>query len=399
MDRISWLAQRLTATAWAGVELMRTLDPYLRPTFDATLRQPIQDAVQWLINAGRSDQHLGIAQERAEPDEDALTKAIIDVLGRLMERDYPPGSILRAGNTKTYAVVPGEFTVHKGLAPNLRHGVFARPDTFPVWVRLAGPGPHAPPDIRDNGILSIGVKLMGVPGEKLLDDENSTQDFTAITTPTTTTASLAENLAYREHVFADSPLLYFLNPRSPHLLALAMQALYAKTHVNPLGALYWSCVPYLLGAGQAMKYRLVPVDPPGGRVGWNPPDNYLQQALIRTLAGADAAFDFQVQVQTDPHRMPVEDATVIWPERLSPYQSVATVSIGQQVVDPQAQFELADRLSFNPWHALPEHQPLGNQNRARRTIYRQLAALRQTANGTRHREPTPWVPTNGDRRR
>ena len=34
-----------------------------------------------------------------------------------------------------------------------------------------------------------------------------------------------------------------------------------------------------------------------------------------------------VQVQTDPHQMPIEDATVKWPERLSPYVPVARLRL------------------------------------------------------------------------
>ena len=49
---------------------------------------------------------------------------------------------------------------------------------------------------------------------------------------------------------------------------------------------------------------------------------------------------------------------------------------------------LADTLRFNPWHALPKHRPLGNQNRARRTIYATLADVRQRMNATPHVEPT-----------
>ena len=45
-------------------------------------------------------------------------------------------------------------------------------------------------------------------------------------------------------------------------------------------------------------------------------------------------------------------------------------------------------LRFNPWHALPEHRPLGNQNRARRTIYATVADVRQRMNATPHVEPT-----------
>jgi hypothetical protein len=39
---------------------------------------------------------------------------------------------------------------------------------------------------------------------------------------------------------------------------------------------------------------------------------------VRTLAAGDWEMDFVVQVQKDPHLMPLEDATVKWPERLVP---------------------------------------------------------------------------------
>jgi hypothetical protein len=52
------------------------------------------------------------------------------------------------------------------------------------------------------------------------------------------------------------------------------------------------------------------------------------------------------------------------------------------------QFAVADRLSFNPWHALPEHRPLGNQNRARRAIYLRLSGLGQS--NERHTARGPW---------
>ncbi|BCJ75964.1 hypothetical protein CS0771_55080 [Catellatospora sp. IY07-71] len=387
-----WWQRRLNDTVMAAVQLTRRADPYVRPAFDATLRQPLQDAVQWLINAGRRDEHLGIAEESIRPGEAADAAAIADLLEAVTLPKYPPGAMLRAGNTKTYGVVRGEFTVHDGLPGHLRHGVFAQSRTYPAWVRLSGPGPSAPPDIRDNGILSIAVKLMGVPGRKLLDDEQHTQDFTALSAPMFTTPDVAANVQLQRHLAAGIPILYFLNPGYPGLLNAIMQALYARTHTSPLETPYWSCVPYLLGPDQAMKYRLTPTTDTRTAVGWNPPDDYLQQALIHTLHHTDAHFTFDVQLQTDPHRMPIENATVIWPEHLAPHQTVATLTIPQQTIDPAEQFHLADRLRYNPWHALEAHRPLGNQNRARRAIYQQLAQLRQNANGTTPHEPTAAEP-------
>ncbi|MGX8904081.1 hypothetical protein ACR820_02160 [Streptomyces netropsis] len=163
--------------------------------------------------------------------------------------------------------------------------------------------------------------------------------------------------------------------------------MYARTHSSPLEARYWSCTPCLLGEGQAMQYSVVPRDGARTRAPWNPPDDYLQEALARKLREQDVIFDFLVQVQTDPHRMPIENASVVWPERLSPFVPVATLRLPRQEFDATRQFALADRLSFNPWHALPEHRPLGNQNRARRAIYLCLSGLRQSMNGTLHEDP------------
>ena len=95
-----------------------------------------------------------------------------------------------------------------------------------------------------------------------------------------------------------------------------------------------------------------------------------------------------VQIQTDPHRMPIEDATVKWSERLSPYIPVAELRIPRQRFDTPAQLAFADNLSYNPWHSLEAHRPLGNQNRARRRMYHELSRLRQSMNNTPHVEPT-----------
>ena len=109
---------------------------------------------------------------------------------------------------------------------------------------------------------------------------------------------------------------------------------------------------------------------------------------MATLAAGEWAFDLMVQVQTDPHRMPVEDATVKWPERLSPYVPVARLRLPAQRFDSDAQLAFADALRFNPWHSLPEHRPLGSSNRARLTMYYELAKQRQAMNQVQHVEPT-----------
>jgi hypothetical protein len=110
--------------------------------------------------------------------------------------------------------------------------------------------------------------------------------------------------------------------------------------------------------------------------------------MIKTLKEKDVEFDLMVQVQTDPHLMPIENAAVRWPEKLSPFIPVAKVHIPKQEFDSEAQFEFAKRLKMNPWHCIADHRPLGNQSRARFRMYRELSRFRQQMNKTPHLEPT-----------
>ncbi len=112
--------------------------------------------------------------------------------------------------------------------------------------------------------------------------------------------------------------------------------------------------------------------------------------MVSALNAGDVEFDFRVQVQTDPHLMPLENNGVLWPPRLSPRVSVATLRLPRQTFHSPAQMAFAKRLSYNPWHCIPEHRPLGNQSRARKRMYYELSTLRHDMNQVPHYEP------NGD---
>jgi hypothetical protein len=110
--------------------------------------------------------------------------------------------------------------------------------------------------------------------------------------------------------------------------------------------------------------------------------------MVATLARQDVEFDILLQVQTDPHLMPIEDNAVLWPEELSPRIPAAILRIPRQTFDSPEQLRFPQYLAFNPWHTIAEHRPLGNQSRARRRMYKELSTLRQSVNGERHYEPT-----------
>ena len=212
-----------------------------------------------------------------------------------------------------------------------------------------------------------------------------------ICTPTFVTPDTRANAKLQSWILKGQPLYYFADPHDSHLLDGLMQSWWNKTQNNPLGERYWSCVPYLLGEGQAMMYSVYPrskVHRHIPRLPLTPPDNYLRDNMMKTLAEQGVDFDIMLQMQTDAFRMPIENAAVRWPERLSPFVPAARLHIPRQKFDSPAQLAFANNLSYNPWHCLPEHRPLCNQSRARRRMYWELSQFRQRMNATPHIEPT-----------
>jgi hypothetical protein len=287
--------------------------------------------------------------------------------------------------------VRGEFIVHDNLPPRFQHGIYAKPQTFRCWVRFSGPGPYITPDIDDVGFMSISVKLIGVPGPKLMDEEKFTLDMFGVSTPTFVTQDTKANAHLQKWSVKNAQIFHFVNFEQPHILDMIMQGLWTKTQSSPFEAPYFGCVPYLLGEGQAMQYSVWPKTKkktPIPRLPLRPPDDYLRDAMVKALNEGDVELDIHLQLQTDPFLMPIENNGVLWPERLSPRVSVATLHLPKQKFDSPAQMEFAKKLSYNPWHTIAEHRPLGNQSRARRRMYLELSTLRHNMNNVPHYEPT-----------
>jgi hypothetical protein len=386
---LNWLADTSTSL----VHLERRFDPLIRPAFDALLRDPVANLVTALINRKRPNEGLKIAEEKPLPNEEAYLDSIIQSFDAQLRALWKPGRFERGGNTKTHGIVRAEFIVHDNLPPELRHGIYAEPRSYRAWVRFSGPGPYITPDIDDIGFMSISIKLMGVPGPKLMEEEKFTQDMFGVSTPTFVTPDTEANAQLQVASLKNAQIFHFVNLHRSHVLDLIMQSLWTKTQSSPFEAPYFSCVPYLLGAGQAMQYSVWPRSTrrtPIPRLPFRPPDDYLRDAMVASLAAGDVEFDIRLQLQTDPHLMPLENNAVLWPEKLSPRVSAATLRIPRQKFDSPAQLDFARRLSYNPWHCVAEHRPLGNQSRARRRMYDTLSKLRHSMNNVPLYEP------NGD---
>jgi hypothetical protein len=387
----SALQNLIAAASTKLVQFERRFDPWIRPAFDVLLRDLLARLITALMNAQRTDEGLKLAEERALQGEQEFVDSIIASFQQQMSGLWKPGGFERGGNTKTHGIVRAEFIVHEGLPAQFRHGIFAEPRRYRAWVRFSGPGPYITPDIDDVGFMSIAVKLLGVPGPKLMSEEKLTQDMFGVSTPTFVTPDVRANAHLQLASVKNAQIFHFVNFHRPHLLDLIMQGLWVKTQSSPFEAPYFSCVPYLLGQDQAMQYSFWPKTKRRTRIPrlpLRPPDDYLRNAMVGALDAGDVDLDFRIQLQTDPFLMPLENAGVLWPERLSPRVSVATLHIPKQRFNSPAQLNFEKRLSYNPWHCIAEHRPLGNQSRARQRMYWTLAQLRHDMNAIPHYEPT-----------
>jgi hypothetical protein len=333
---------------------------------------------------GRGEQpELG--REYPLPNEAMLTKKLTELLLAMLKKSYLTGTTYRDTHAKGHLIVRGEFLVDSNLAPELRVGLFKEARSYPCWIRFANTSPTPQAD-KKGDVRSMSIKLMNVAGDKLWQDDEqaSTLDFVMMGVP----KFLAPNLPqfYDMEVAIDRGGLalgwFFLtHPR----IALTVFTSFTKC-ANLLEVPYFSQTPYLFGT-RAVQYHLQPHQPAKSMVPRKPNPNLLRERLIEDLARADASFDFSVQFQTDPVRMPIENANVAWPTTLSPYVKVATIRIPAQRCDSPEQMAFCENVSFNPWRTLPEHRPLGNINRARREVYPVISKFRHQRNAVPVKEP------------
>ena len=343
-----------------------------------------------------STQTLELGKEYPQPDEAAHTEEIVRLFAGMTERKYPPGvrPMRRDAHTKAHGLVRAEFTVLANLPDRARVGLFTQPATYQAWIRYSSAFSSIASD-RDIDVRGMAIKVMGVEGEKMLAGERleKTQDFLLINHPVFFSPDVKAYLEFsREYVKKESTIEYLLRParwRQAFILYRASR----RDVANPLTTRFWSSVPFKHGRA-AVKYSATPCDGERrGKPGASP--NFLREAMVAYLSDRDACFDFAVQFQTDPVKMPIEDPSIDWDERASPFVNVAKIRIPRQVFDTERQNEYAENLSFTPWHCLPEHQPIGGVNRIRKTVYEHISTLRHAANGVPRREPASFADFSG----
>lgn len=284
------------------------------------------------------------------------------------------GTVPRFNQPKSVACLEGEFRVHENIPGELRHGLFAQPGSYPAMLRFANATRR---DDSKKDIRGLSIKISRLKGE-VSWGEPGIQDFLFNSYPALFVATPEEFLSFMRARQDHNELGFFLNPLDAHLKALWIVFRAQKRHLSPLDIRYWSTVPFRLGTSgeQVVKYSLTPCSNYTTTKVVNPGENQLRAAIAAHLQQGPACFHFGIQKQTDPKTMPLDDASVIWDEKKSPFQTVATISIENQVFDDPDSMATCERLAFNPWQGLAAHEPVGRMNAVRRQVYQSAARLR-----------------------
>ena len=322
------------------------------------------------------------------------------------------GRAVRGAHAKTIGVVRAEVEILGDAPAPYPQGIYAKPGRHDALVRFSSASNHLGPDAALGSVLGFAIKIFDVDGTKLVDDEpdSTTFDLVLKNNPIFI-CNTAEHYLFVEEITNDLPhylaggsagfhklLTDFLTGKGTlkqpdwawdELLAFVRAATQTPVR-NPLLTTYWTMGAVRHGDYVA-KIRVAPAAESATHVIHGDLDltsgpDVFRPALADELQARAFDFDLQVQLCTDLDVMPVNDLTVEWPEKLSPFVTVGRVHLARQDISGPANLAKGDALAFNQWRVTSEHRPLGEIMNVRR-IYSASAKVRRTLNRQPQTEP------------
>ncbi len=311
---------------------------------------------------------------------------------------------LRSVHVKSHALLLATLTIGDNRAA-LAQGLFAQAKSYPVVMRFS----TTPGDLLPDSISTprgLALKVVGVAGARLPGSESDvTQDFVMVNGPAFQTSDARMFLANLKLLAATTDRMEGAKVAASTVLqgteklieslggkSVAVRALGGEPATHPLGETYYTQTPLLYGAYMA-KLSIVPVAPElteltGRHVDISHNPTALRDAMTDHFAIYGGEWDIRAQLCTDLDAMPIEDAAKVWPEDISPYVTVARLTVEPQTSWNQARSEAVDDgMSFSPWHGLAAHRPLGQINRLRKEAYAASAHFRAARTGQALAEP------------
>lgn len=343
--------------------------------------------------------------EKPEPDEAQTAAAINDAMREVQQITFANYKhAVRSVHAKAHGYLRGELRVLDNLPGPLAQGVFAKPGTHQVLMRLS----TSPGDVLPDSVSTprgVALKVFAVEGERLPGAQGQTQDFLMVNGPAfiasdaksfLMTLQLLAKTTDRFEVFkkalsvaarATDKALSTVGIESPTLRGSGGQP---ETHI--LGETFYTQVPMLYGAYVA-KVALTPVSPELTALANAPLDldgnpNALRQAVLDFFRSKGGEWEVRVQLATNLDDMPIEDAAKEWPEDKSAYVPVARIKVDPQVAwSEELAAAIDDGFKFSPWNGLAAHRPLGSIMRVRKISYERSAQFRAQNNKRAVEEP------------
>jgi hypothetical protein len=310
----------------------------------------------------------------------------------------------RSFHAKSHALLKAQMTVLSDIPTPFQQGLFQAGRDYPIIMRFS----TNPGDILPDSISSprgLALKVVGVSGDMLpIHSGQVTQDFLLVNSKAfgaPNAAGLLKNVKLLEQHVSDPEGLKQLVSTSTRLLENVLEAVggesetlkaFGHPETNILGESF--CQAAIRYGEYIAKFSVQPASENLKRLTGKHVEHLgqrysgLRDEAVKFFETETAEWDFCVQLCTDLEKMPVEDASVKWPEDLSPYVPVARIVAGPQNAYSAARRVYVDeRLSFNPWHCLAAHRPLGNIMRSRFEAYKVSSDFRHSANGREMIEP------------
>jgi hypothetical protein len=340
--------------------------------------------------ASATEQKLELGKEYPSENEMGLVSDIVKLLKDQMLRLYPPGKEIqkRQVHAKISGLVKAEFIVPE-LPQHLKVGLFKEAKTYPAWIRFSNGETHVSHDSKKD-FRGFAIKIMNVPGKKLdlNHPEITSHDFILLNNKAFISNDIKQFIKVlyvltTPHKISSWPRKFGIVISSIPLIKRVGKA---KTKIkHPAEIPYFSTTPYRFGdESKAVKYAVMPS--PENKLLY--PDvkskDFLGVNFAATIKENPLVYDFYIQFQTDPVKMPVEDPTVEW---TSEFIKVATIRIPKQIIDTNERKTIGENLSYNIWHCLAEHRPIGIFNRLRKFIYEEMYSFRHKYNNVADKEP------------
>lgn len=335
----------------------------------------------------RADTYLG---EMVGPTEVADALELAENLRAKVREQYVRGLARRDAHPKAHGCVRASFEVLSDLPVELQVGLFRPGATYDAVIRFSNGSPNAAGDDRNGDTRGMATKLYGVPGEKFFEDPGAADahDFIQISSPIFFVNDSRGYTDFFERVNSGKTLELL---KIPLILgwtgSVNAARMLSQKITNPLAVTYYSVTPYQFGTGnarQAVKYSATPCAGQhtfGSDQAQQDGPNFLRHEMQAKLEQNGVCFDFRIQRRPDDSYS-VEDVITEWDEAAAPFVPVAQIIIPPQTFDTPALNAACEALTFNPWHAIGEHKPLGAINRMRRVVYEAISDLRYEMNDT-----------------